>query len=84
VHVSEPLVDYVQALLGTTRNSPELVRTEPACRLGLLAAARAWALLDGRDHVVPTTSRPCSRTWPRIACIWPAMADPPRRRHSSA
>ena len=54
VHVSEPLVDYVQALLGTTRNSPELVSgLSPRAGLGLLAAARAWALLDGRDHVVP-------------------------------
>jgi len=54
VHVSEPLVDYVQALLGTTRNSPELVSgLSPRAGLGLLAAARAWALLDGRDHVLP-------------------------------
>ena len=54
VHVSEPLVDYVQALLGTTRNSPELVSgLSPRAGLGLLAAARAWALLAGRDHVVP-------------------------------
>ncbi len=54
VHVSEPLVDYVQTLLGTTRNSPELVSgLSPRAGLGLLAAARAWALLDGRDHVVP-------------------------------
>ena len=54
VHVSEPLVDYVQALLGTTRNSPELVSgLSPRAGLGLIAAARAWALLDGRDHVLP-------------------------------
>ena len=54
VHVSEPLVDYVQALLGTTRNSPELVSgLSPRAGLGLLAAARAWTLLDGRDHVLP-------------------------------
>ena len=54
VHVSEALVDYVQALLGTTRNSPELVNgLSPRAGLGLIAAARAWALLDGRDHVLP-------------------------------
>ena len=54
VHVSEPLVDYVQALLGTTRNSPALVSgLSPRAGLSLLAAARAWALLDGRDHVLP-------------------------------
>ncbi|MDX9884934.1 MoxR family ATPase [Thauera sp.] len=54
VHVSEALVDYVQALLGTTRTSPELVNgLSPRAGLGLIAAARAWALLDGRDHVLP-------------------------------
>ena len=54
VHVSEALVDYVQALLGTTRNSPDLANgLSPRAGLGLIAAARAWALLDGRDHVLP-------------------------------
>ena len=54
LHVSAALVDYVQALLETTRNDPELVSgLSPRAGLGLLAAARAWALLDGRDHVLP-------------------------------
>ena len=54
LHISEALVDYVQALLGTTRNNPELANgLSPRAGLGLLAAARAWALLDGRDHVLP-------------------------------
>lgn len=54
LHVSDALVDYVQALLGATRNSPELINgLSPRAGLGLLAAARAWALLDGRDHVLP-------------------------------
>ena len=54
VHVSEALVDYVQTLLGTTRNSPDLANgLSPRAGLGLIAAARAWALLDGRDHVLP-------------------------------
>ncbi len=54
LHVSAALVDYVQALLATTRNSPELASgLSPRAGLGLIAAARAWALLDGRDHVLP-------------------------------
>jgi MoxR-like ATPase len=54
LHISEALVDYVQALLGTTRNNPELANgLSPRAGLGLLSAARAWALLDGRDHVLP-------------------------------
>jgi MoxR-like ATPase len=54
LHISEALVDYVQALLGTTRNNPELANgLSPRAGLGLIAGARAWALLDGRDHVLP-------------------------------
>jgi MoxR-like ATPase len=54
LHVAAPLVDYIQALLGATRNSPEFAGgLSPRAGLGLLAAARAWALLDGRDHVLP-------------------------------
>lgn len=54
VAVAERLVDYVQALLGSTRHSPELAGgLSPRAGLGLLAAARAWALIDGRDHVLP-------------------------------
>ncbi len=54
LHVAEALVAYVQALLAATRNSAELAGgLSPRAGLGLLAAARAWALLDGRDHVLP-------------------------------
>jgi len=54
VTVSEKLVDYVQALLDTTRHSPELTAgLSPRAGLALLAAARAWALTDGRAHVLP-------------------------------
>ncbi|NMF90532.1 AAA family ATPase [Aromatoleum petrolei] len=54
ITVSERLVDYVQALLARTRHSPELATgLSPRAGLGLIAAARAWALLEGRDHVLP-------------------------------
>lgn len=54
VHVSEALVDYVQALLGSTRSTPELAGgLSPRAGLGLVAVARAWALLQDRDHVIP-------------------------------
>ena len=54
VTVTEKLIDYVQALLGTTRHSTELTAgLSPRAGLALLAAARAWALTDGRDHVLP-------------------------------
>ena len=54
VHVAEPLLDYVQALVMHTRQSPEWRNgLSPRAALALLAAARAWAWLAGRDHVQP-------------------------------
>jgi MoxR-like ATPase len=54
VHVADALLDYVQALLAASRASPEwLIGLSPRAGLGLLKAARAWALVDGRAQVVP-------------------------------
>jgi MoxR-like ATPase len=54
LHVSAPLLDYVQALLAWTRDSGHSSRgLSPRAGVGLLRAARAWALLQGRDAVLP-------------------------------
>jgi len=54
VHVSGALVDYVQALLDYSRRSPDYATgLSPRAGLALLRAARAWALLDHRDAVLP-------------------------------
>jgi len=54
VHVAAPLVDYVQALVEYTRRSPDYVSgLSPRAALSLLACARAWALVEGRDRVIP-------------------------------
>jgi MoxR-like ATPase len=54
VHVAEPLIDYIQALAGRTRESADWQSgLSPRAALALLAAARAWAWLAGRDHVLP-------------------------------
>jgi MoxR-like ATPase len=54
VHASPALLDYLQALLAASRQSPEFaVGLSPRAGLGLLQAARAWALMDGRDHILP-------------------------------
>ncbi len=54
VTASERLIDYVQALLAATRLDSELAGgLSPRAGLALLAAARAWALLDDRTHVLP-------------------------------
>jgi MoxR-like ATPase len=54
VHVSEPLLDYVQALLAYTRESGEFVAgLSPRGGLSLLRAAQAWALIKGHNGVHP-------------------------------
>ncbi|MDO8413607.1 MAG: AAA family ATPase [Gallionellaceae bacterium] len=54
VFVSPALLDYVQAILRYTRESAHYVYgLSPRAGLSLLAAARAWALLDGRKAVMP-------------------------------
>lgn len=54
VHVSEPLLAYVQALLAETRNSRWFeVGLSPRAGLALLRCARAHAFLQGRDFVAP-------------------------------
>lgn len=54
VFASEALLDYVQALLAFTRHSPRYTNgLSPRAALALLQAARAWALIDGRDAVLP-------------------------------
>ncbi len=54
VFVSPALLDYVQAIVRHTRESARYVHgLSPRAGLSLLGAARAWALLDGRNAVVP-------------------------------
>jgi MoxR-like ATPase len=54
VHVAPALLDYVQALVNYTRTSAEFVNgLSPRAALALVHAARAWALMESRRHVVP-------------------------------
>jgi MoxR-like ATPase len=54
VRASDALVDYILRLVEATRSQPQFAwGLSPRGSLALLAAARAWALLLGRDYVVP-------------------------------
>ncbi|MDR1661941.1 MAG: AAA family ATPase [Azoarcus sp.] len=54
VHAAEPLLAYIRALAEHTRHGAGLAYgLSPRGAQALLAAARAWALLAGRDHVLP-------------------------------
>lgn len=54
VHASENLLDYLQRLVAYTRNSAEFAYgLSPRGALALLQSARTWALMSGREHIVP-------------------------------
>lgn len=54
VRCSDALIDYVLRLVTATRNQAQFAwGLSPRASLALLSAARAWALLAGRDYVVP-------------------------------
>ena len=54
VHASGALLDYLQALVDFSRQSPDYVNgLSPRAALALLNAARAWAMMDGRRQVLP-------------------------------
>jgi MoxR-like ATPase len=54
VFVAPALLDYLQALIAHTRQSPDFANgLSPRAGLYLLNAARAWAFMDGRREVLP-------------------------------
>jgi MoxR-like ATPase len=54
VVASSALLDYLQRLIQATRDHTELrYGLSPRGALALLNAAKSWAMLSGRDHVIP-------------------------------
>jgi MoxR-like ATPase len=54
VHTSASLIDYVQALAQASRQNGLFAEgMSPRASIALLQAARAWAALEGRNHVIP-------------------------------
>ena len=54
VFVSDALVDYVQALILHTRDSAHFeMGLSPRAGVALLRAAQSWALMSGRNQVLP-------------------------------
>lgn len=70
---SPALLDYVQALVEATRNSPRFIHgLSPRAALALLAVARAWAFLAGRNMVAPEDVQ---AVLPSVACHRLQLAD---------
>ena len=54
IHVSEALLDYVQALLAETRNSRWFeTGLSPRAGIAMLKCSKAYAFLEGRDFAIP-------------------------------
>lgn len=65
IHVSDALLDYLQAILKYSRHSAQFnAGLSPRAGLSIKQCAQAWAMLEGRDHVIPED----------IQCILPSVA----------
>jgi MoxR-like ATPase len=54
IHVADALLDYCQDILEHTRHSPIYRHgLSPRAGLALLQSAKAWALIEGRQQVLP-------------------------------
>jgi len=54
VYVSNAVLDYCQAIISFTRESPDYhYGLSPRAGLALLNAAKAWAFMEQRDAVIP-------------------------------
>ncbi len=54
IHAADPLLNYVQDLIAATRNGRWFLQgLSPRAAIALLRAAKAQALLAGRDYVAP-------------------------------
>ena len=54
IHTSAAVVDYVQSLAQASRQNGMFAEgLSPRASIALLQAARAWAALEGRNHVIP-------------------------------
>src|SRR5258707_3851370 len=74
IHVTPALLDYVQALVAHTRRAPGLnAGLSPRAAIGLLRAARSWALIHGRSAVIPE----------HVQAIFPAVVEHRVRQRSS-
>ncbi len=54
IHVADSILDYSYNLIAFSRTCGRFLHgLSPRAGLGLLAASRAWAMLAGRDYVIP-------------------------------
>ncbi|MDR0529003.1 MAG: AAA family ATPase [Zoogloeaceae bacterium] len=82
VHASAALLAYIRALAEHTRGGAGLsYGLSPRGAQSLLAAAKAWAFLEGRDHVLPEDVR---TVFPAVAIHRLGMGDALRAESAAA
>jgi MoxR-like ATPase len=65
LHVSDPVLDYIQALVAATRSHASLRSgLSPRAALALIQTARAWAYVNGQEFCTPES----------VKTIFPALA----------
>jgi len=58
VELSEKIVHYIVKLVSATRKRDDIkLGASPRASISLMNATRAWALLSGRDYVIPDDAR---------------------------
>jgi len=54
IQISSHILDYIVKLITSTRNKEDIkLGASPRASIALMKASCAWALLDGRDYVIP-------------------------------
>jgi MoxR-like ATPase len=65
IFVAEPMYEYIQLLISETRDNASLSQgLSPRAGLSLLAAAKAWAWIEGRSQLIPED----------VQAVWSAVA----------
>lgn len=61
IKLEDKMIEYVYAIVAATRENPYLaLGASPRAGMGILLAARAKAILEGRDYVIPEDVREMS------------------------
>ena len=72
VHVSRMVMRYIVEVVTATRDNPEVqIGSSPRGGIALAALSRAWALLQGRNYVLPDDVK---RLAPHVLCHRIALA----------
>jgi len=55
IDISSPVLEYIVCLVASTRKEKEQIKlgASPRASIALMKASCAWALLEGRDYVIP-------------------------------